>query len=139
MKRLISIPLLVLILFSGININIASHYCGGRLAAIKVSLTGETASCGMEEHSSDLPPNGSITKHCCDDIISSISIGNNYVPSVNITLPDNGPELNHFYIALPDLFKDHGKLLSYLSSILKPPGSFIPNDVEQQSICIFRI
>ena len=139
MKKLISIPLLVLILFSGININIASHYCGGRLAGTKVSLTGEPATCGMEENPVTDTPYGAITKHCCDNVISSFSFGVNYAPSANLFIPDNGPELHSFYIAPQDPFNYHGNLLSNLYCIIRPPGSFIPNDVEQQSICIFRI
>ncbi len=139
MKRLISIPLLVMILFTGINIDIASHYCGGRLAATKISLTGEPATCGMEEHSVANTPNGSITKHCCDNVILSMSIGLNYVPSANLSVSDNTPGLNHFYIAPEGSIRDQGRLPSYLFSIIRPPGNFIPNDVEQQSICIFRI
>ena len=42
MKNVISIPLALLILFTGINVQIASHYCGGNFAAAKVSLTGKT-------------------------------------------------------------------------------------------------
>jgi|WetSurSiteA1Bulk_404760.scaffolds.fasta_scaffold21940_2 hypothetical protein len=139
MKRLLSIPLLALILFSGININIASHYCGGQLAGTKVSLTGERATCGMEEPSETHPPNGSITKHCCDNVILSVSMASNYVPSANMYVPDKGPELSHFYIAPGSVSGDNGRHFSYLSPIIRPPGSFVPNDVEQQSICLFRI
>ena len=130
---------MVLILFSGININIASHYCGGRLAATKVSLIGEAATCGMEEHPVADTPYGSITKHCCDNVLTSISMGLNYVPSANISLSDNGPVLNHLYIAPVDVYKSQEKILSYLIDIKRPPGLFNPNDVEQPSICIFQI
>jgi hypothetical protein len=139
MKRFISLPLLVLILFTGIKIDIASHYCGGRLAATKVSLIGKRATCGMEEHSVANTPNGLITKHCCDNVFFSVSLGINYVPSANLSVPDNAPEFNHFYIAPEVSIRDHGQLLSCLFCIIKPPGNFVPNDVEQQSICIYRI
>ena len=49
MKRIVSIPLLFIILFSGINVKFASHYCGGNFSGTKVSLTGELATCGMEQ------------------------------------------------------------------------------------------
>jgi hypothetical protein len=139
MKRLISIPMLVLILFSGINIDIASHFCGGRLAATKISLTGELASCGMEDHPFLNTPNGSITTHCCDNVISSLTVSPNYVPSVSTTVPDNGPDLNHIYVVPGDLYKSQEKMLSYRSFLKRPPGVFNPCDVDQQSICIYRI
>jgi hypothetical protein len=139
MKRLISIPILVLILFSGININIASHYCGGKLAATKLSFSGELASCGMEEHSALNIPNGSISRHCCDNVVTSISVALNYAPSVIICLPDNGPELNHLYIVPGNLYKIQENLLPGSYYITRPPGGFNPYDVEQQTICIFRI
>jgi hypothetical protein len=139
MKRLISIPVMVLILFSGININIASHYCGGRLAATRVSLTGEAASCGMEELPFVNTPNGLITRHCCDNVISSFSMGLNYVPSAYVSLPSDGHHLNVPYSLQGEVFISQAKILSFSVNIRKPPGSFNPSDVEQQSICIFRI
>jgi hypothetical protein len=139
MKKLISIPLLVLILFSGINIDIASHFCGGRLVATKISLTGEPASCGMEDHPVLNMPNGSITTHCCDNVISSFTMGLNYVPSLSTSVPDNGPDSNHLYIVPCDIYKSQENILSYQSYIRRPPGVFNPNDVDQQSICIYRI
>jgi hypothetical protein len=139
MKRFLSIPLLVLILFSGININVASHYCGGKLAGTKVSLTGENATCGMEEPVVSYTPNGSITKHCCDNMIVSMSMAINFFPSANLTVPDNGSEINLIYIEPGSRSGENLSLLSYLSFIIRPPGSFIPNDVEQHSICLFRI
>ncbi len=35
-------------LASGMKVSIDRHYCGGQLAATKISVTGKLASCGME-------------------------------------------------------------------------------------------
>jgi len=48
MRKLSSISLAILILLAGMHITIATHFCGGEIAATKVSLAGIAASCGME-------------------------------------------------------------------------------------------
>jgi hypothetical protein len=130
---------MLLILFSGINIKIASHFCGGNFAATKVSLTGELASCGMEHQSGTKSPQDLISSHCCEDVISSYFISPNYVPSSCCYLPDIGQEINHTFIVHNELFFSQEISVSAISGNKRPPGCFIPVGVEQQVICIFRI
>ena len=48
MKKTVTILSAFLILLSGVHFTIATHYCNERLAGTKISLSGKTASCGME-------------------------------------------------------------------------------------------
>ncbi len=139
MKTILSIPLVLLILFTGINVQIASHYCGGKFAAVKVSLTGELASCGMEHQSVTIPSEDQFSRHCCDDVISSISISTNYVPASCCYIPVAGKELIHTFFIQDQLFISQPVPVSALSGSRRPPGGFNPSDVEQQVICIFQI
>lgn len=139
MKHIISIPLALLILFTGINVKIASHYCGGNFSAAKVSLTGKTASCGMEHPSVQKPTEFLFSRHCCDDVISSVSISTNYVPSSFWYLPDTGQEIINTFITLDELDIYQPVTISAISGSKRPPGGFSPSDVEQQVICIFQI
>jgi hypothetical protein len=139
MKRIIAIPLLLLVLFTGINVKIASHYCGDNLSAVKVSLSGELASCGMEQQSGEKPHEDLFSRHCCDDVISSVSINTNYVPVSFSYIQVAGQELSHTYLIQDQLLISQPDLVSVLSGSRRPPGGFSPSDVEQQVICIFQI
>jgi hypothetical protein len=139
MKRIVSIPLLILILFSGINVKIASHFCGGNFSAAKVSLNGELASCGMEQESGGLSSQVHISRHCCDDIIFSFSISTNYVTSTVCSLPEIGQQINNTFFIQDQLFISQSIPVSSNSGTPRPPGRFSPVSVEQQYICIFRI
>jgi hypothetical protein len=138
MKTILSIPLLILILFSGVIVNFASHSCEGSVVATKVSLTGEVATCGMESgvetHSSDVE----ITKHCCDNIVSAYSICNNYfASSFNIEDPSQ-PVLPFFYIPVDNSV--HPELTNTISNTdIRPPGFNSANSTSLPALCVFRI
>ena len=139
MKTILSIPLALLILFTGINVNIASHYCGGNLSAVKVSLNGELASCGMEQQSGAKHSEDLFSRHCCDDVLSSFCISTNYVPASYCSIPCTGQEISHTFITQDQLFISQPFHVSVLSGSSRPPGGYSPSDVEQQVICIFQI
>jgi len=139
MKHIISISLSLLILFTGINVKIASHYCGGNFAAAKVSLTGKTASCGMEHQSNEKPAEDTFARHCCDDVIASVTISTNYVPSSFCYITVTGQDVNNTFITQDQLTIVQPVIISAISGSKRPPGGFSPSDVKQQVICIFRI
>src|SRR5450759_4132645 len=82
MKKGVSISLVVLMLTAMLHLTIATHFCGGKVAASKVSLSGKLASCGMECSEKDLfIPGTHIITHCCDDVVTFCGIDSNYTPS----------------------------------------------------------
>jgi hypothetical protein len=138
MKTIFSIPLILLILFTGTSVKFATHYCQGSVAATKVSLTGEPATCGMESQSGNTPFQNSFSKHCCDDIISAYSICNNYFSSSQI--------FNSTWqkvICIIDIPIDCicNQVIINLTSnkIIKPPGNYSTCSVDQSDLCVFRI
>jgi hypothetical protein len=139
MKTILSISLALMILFTGINVNIASHYCGGNLSAVKISLNGELASCGMEQQSGTKPSDDLFSRHCCDDVISSVCISINYIPVSCWSIPYTGQEVNHTFIIQDQLIISQPIQLTVFSGSTRPPGAFSPSDVEQQAICVFQI
>jgi hypothetical protein len=139
MKRIVTISLMLLIMFSGISVKIALHYCGGSFSEMKVSLSGKLATCGMEHQSGKKSSQDLITRHCCNDIISSFSIDTNYVPSNCYSLPDLAQEINHSFILQNAMLINPEITVSAISGDKKPPGNFSPFNVEQQVLCIFRI
>jgi len=139
MKRIVSIPLMILILFSGISVNIASHYCGGNFASAKVSLNGELASCGMEHQSAKSSTGDQISKHCCEDVIHSFTFRTNYISSSCLRLADAGtPPVNSFIVHDMPLFRRE-MFGSVISESIRPPGRYTPVCVEHQVICVFKI
>ena len=139
MKKGISISLVVLIISAMLHFSVATHYCGGHIADSKISVTGKPASCGMEGSQNEAPPHGQyLSKHCCEDIVVSISTDNNYVPSfysISDTfqfgfqtsgLPSESSN------SLPGIFK-----LQYPDK--SPPGALMSTDVDLSGICVFRI
>lgn len=135
MRKLIAIPVIFLILFSGITVNLAFHYCGGMLADKNITLSGTPASCGMEgevDHQQT-----AMKRLCCENLFSSFTFNNTYLPSTNGK--DDAADLeipvqSIFSVLIPDFTAD------FLSSdaLARPPGVYSP-DVELISICIFRI
>ena len=71
-----------------LNFSVARHYCRGELVASRISLSGTLATCGMEAGNEDCPygqRGDLIESHCCDDVIASYSIDNNYTPASQAT------------------------------------------------------
>lgn len=138
MKRVFSILFSLMILLSGVHLTVASHICCGELAAVKWSVTGAKASCGMEDQSAPCPGDGSIDTNCCKNHLSQCSTDGNYFPTVQksevasttqvqllatfITLPSPAPVLNKTY-----------------HSMVGPPVQSNWNSVDQSTICVFII
>jgi pterin-4a-carbinolamine dehydratase len=138
MKALITIPLIILLTFSGISVKFATHFCGGYVAATKVSLTGELATCGMERHSHSIPFQDILTNYCCEDITSAYSICNNYTPSSFFI--DEVAQQVHSMIFAPDVpLSFYETVITSTDTTIRPPGLNNPDSPLRSALCIFRI
>jgi hypothetical protein len=138
MKKLAAISLIAVLLFTGIRVSVATHYCCGNVAGTKISLTGALASCGMETTDHPKSHTETISTHCCDNVISTYSFGNTYFPSFynceNIDLSANPlSDALSVNISYTDPF------VSGSYSGESPPGNQLLTDVLLSSICVFRI
>jgi hypothetical protein len=138
MKTILSIPLIVLILFSGISVKFASHFCGGYVAATKISLTGELATCGMEPTSDSNPLQDTYKNKCCEDVISAYSICNNYIPSYHFII-EPGQHIIDQIAVLTGYHSNQETIINTSCKNIRPPGTHHSNNVDQQVLCIFRI
>jgi hypothetical protein len=138
MKALVSIPLVVLILFTGIRINLATHYCGGSVAGTQISFTGKLATCGMESSSSEKPFDNSFDNHCCDNTISVYSICSNYFASSHfLNDPDRSDNLS---VEIPVDIAGYQGINEVISKeVIRPPGHFLQGSLRRSVLCIFRI
>jgi hypothetical protein len=139
MRKGFSILFALILLLSGAQFNIAIHYCGGIIAATKVSLSGKLASCGMENSKEVSYSNGShLTSHCCDNIVITVGIINNFAPPVSIN-PENTQNFqNIYYLPVSQLFYSDTASHDFYTSI-SPPGRFAVSFVDLDDICVSRI
>lgn len=139
MKRGTSIALVLLMIAATLHFSVATHYCGGKIAASKVSLTGKLANCGMESSEKELPLSGLyFSKHCCDDVLISIITDNNYIPSFSIV--QNSFQHNFQISGVPAGYPVHSVAVSKsIYTNTSPPGVMMFTNVDLSDICVFRI
>jgi len=139
MKKGTSISLIILILIGMLHISIANHYCGGKIAASKVSSSGLLANCGMEGTDMQVPHSGTnFAKRCCDDIVISYSIDNKYLPSFYF-VPDSY-QFKFQILSVPVLSSLYPiSNLKLLDTNVIPPGVLMSTHVDLSDICVFRI
>jgi hypothetical protein len=138
MKKAFSILFALLVLLSGIHLSVATHTCGGEFAAVKYSITGEKATCGMEEDQNPAPLHGAFKSDCCKNNVASCSADYNYFPSFTeykAFTGDTAPVLS----PLPDFFISTPILSKTYYSLVGPPVSKNYSSVDQSFICVFII
>jgi hypothetical protein len=138
MKKVLSILFASLILVSGIHFTIASHICCGELASVKYSVTGEKATCGMEDNSAQCPANGVFEADCCKNHIASCSTDHNYFPSYQEVRNVQSLDIPNFYsISAGDLAEIYRPETYH--SMVGPPVYYGYSFVKQSFICVFII
>lgn len=130
-----------LVLAGMLHFSVARHYCGGNLAATKVSLSGALANCGMEDTEGNCPYDHSgdlIESHCCEDVLMEYGLDNNYTPAAKAVA-----EFSTTKIAIPDLsfvspvrFTDNQ---SQPWADISPPGLLMTSSVDLTEIRVLRI
>jgi hypothetical protein len=139
MKKFLTIPLALLILFSGMHFTVATHYCGGKIAATKLSFSGKEASCGMiSDHRSNNSTETQVSSKCCDNEVAVYKIGSDYCPSSFHVKDITQNILQEFQV--PEGFSFHSTiaLLTHHANV-SPPDCFPANAVSIADICVFRI
>jgi len=139
-KKTLSILTVLLTIASMLNFSVARHYCRGVEVASRFSLSGELASCGMEETENGCPLHGQmLDNHCCDDSVIMYGIDNTCInspysfPEESRTnhlplLPAQATAVNSMLLLTGSYFTDTG-----------PPLSRDPATVHLTSICLFRL
>jgi hypothetical protein len=139
MKKGISISLTIFMLAAMLHLSVATHFCSGKIAASKISLSGKLATCGMENKSGDLTSKDiHISSHCCDNLLVYYGITSIYLPSFSF-VPESYQ--NHFQV-LTGLIEPDPYYLTINKSIytnVGPPGVSASSKVDLSTICVFRI
>ena len=121
------------------HITVATHFCGGKVASSKISLSGKLASCGMEGSEKKSPLSGTnFTTHCCNDVVTSCRIDSNYESS--FTFVSESDQYNFKVFALPQgLSVNSCADIIPIYTNVSPPGELMPNNVDLSDICVLRI
>jgi hypothetical protein len=120
------------------HLTIATHYCQGEIAAIKVSFTGKSASCGMDmTFMGNSSPGTVLTKHCCDNELAVYNIDSYF------SLSEYQHKINTINNAwFKDIpykpFLQSEILFSHNNSCISPPGYYMANAVDITAIRVFR-
>jgi hypothetical protein len=139
MKKLFSIVFAGMILLSGMHLSIASHFCGGELAAVKWSVLDEKAGCGMEMVKPVTTAEKSFeAESCCKDKMSFYAVDNNY----NLSTTQLNAPVHHllqvFYIptsiGIQFINANHST-----NTNVQPPCQFLACAVNLPDICVFLI
>jgi hypothetical protein len=139
MKKLLSILLGFIVLLSGMNLSIATHFCDGEIAATRVSFSGKKATCGMRSDAAVIPASGtSMARHCCDDKMAVYAVDKNYSPSYKLDNKIVQNVFHHFF--LPGILVLHCYSYSFLDRTnISPPDNYTVSAVHLADICVFRI
>lgn len=138
MRKILSILFAGLILLTGMHLSIAAHFCAGEVASVKMSFTGQEATCGMEMPT-DCPVHHELTSSgCCKNKVSYYSVDKNYSPSSF----DSNLAFKKFTHTIASLLVNpqHSYILDFRTyTNISPPGEAIANAVHLPDICVFRI
>ncbi len=137
MKKAATVFIAIILVVSGMNLSIDRHFCSGNLVAVKLSVTGQHATCGMTQVSDDMAGPQSVNKKCCDDQFRELSISGNYYPE-HFHIPQIFPAGSK--ILLPSPMITCGSLpVSFNPEKEPPPGSCPLFSLSQPQSCVFRI
>jgi len=139
MRKVVSILIALLVLLSTLHVTVASHYCGGTLAATNISLNGHVAGCGMEQDENTSTTNLQLSpQHCCHNIASVFSVDNNYAPSTFQLVKELSNTL--FYLTVAPTTITANVLASYkVIPNISPQALFKLREVPLDFICVFRV
>ncbi len=139
-KKVFSISFALLMLLAMLHLTVATHYCGGNVVALKVSLKGSLATCGMKKcMENDYPTREShIFTHCCDDVVTFYSTDSNYTPSFSFVPETYQYNFQVFSISAGSPVYSIAVLKSLYTDV-SPPEALMSTSVDLSDICIFRI
>lgn len=138
MKKTLSILFASLILLSGMHLSIAKHFCGGEFAAVKWSLSGAKATCGMESDENTCPNHNGISSNCCRNEVAVYAIDSNYSPS-SFQFKAATQLMSHVFI-IPSGLLFHATTVSFSAhTSVIPPDNIAVSAVNLADICVFRI
>jgi len=138
MKKILTTTFALLFLLSGMHLSLASHYCGGALAATRWSFNEAKATCGMEKPGESGLAGILIHEACCQDAFTQCTVDNQYNFQTFSPKSLISQQIRHFAVPASPLFKSQTPVNQLYACVL-PPGDVQPSHVYQEDICVFLI
>lgn len=136
MRSIVSLFIASIILFSGFNFGVSSHFCGGKYVASAWGISAKNATCGMKDDDLIKKNNTTILrKKCCENKYIELSTDNYTNHSSDFCLGndlDLIPQIPFDYSASNIILVTTVNNINYKAP---PPLS----SVDIHSICILRI
>jgi hypothetical protein len=137
MKKAFSIVFALTLLLSGLHVTISTHFCEGKIASHKISLSGKSASCGMEKDEDNCPFSlPQLSGSCCTDHVIIAGTSNIFTKTYPIRKYQNE-------VIQPLTIRNNSQIPSvsyqFLYTGYNPPGIFGSNSVSLENICILLI
>ena len=137
MKKAFSIVFSVTLLFSGLHVTISTHFCSGKIANHKISLSGKPTSCGMEKDEDNCPFSlPQLSGACCTDHVIIAGISDIFTKTYTTREYQNE-------VIQPLTIRNNPRIppvsYQFLYTGYNPPGVSGPNSVSLENICIFLI
>jgi len=121
------------------HLSIATHICGGEVADVKWSFTGEKATCGMEEDiQSECPTHKTVKSNCCHNEMATYTVDSNYNTSA-FQFKEVAQATLHLFDIPVNLANNVTLANPYFKVNISPPGNYLPCSVTLSDICVFRI
>jgi hypothetical protein len=138
MRKILNIGLSIILILCGMHFTIATHYCHGEIAAMKLSFTGRSTSCGTDmDYMKDSPSGTVLTKHCCDNEFAVYKVDSYYSFSENQNKIK--PLNNSWFNFIPvRLLIQSVTNFSHHNPNISPPGNYNANAVDITAIRVFR-
>jgi len=119
------------------HVSLDRHYCDGKLAEIKFSLTGKMGTCGMEAAEISCLDVVIIKNKCCEDQIIFYDINSKYFPEYfRLTHPTAGKDIP--VAPVSNIHISDLNVVDHISRVL-PPGDNNKACLTLPEICVFRI
>ena len=138
MKKIFSIAVTTIILISGMHLAVAKHYCQGELAAMRITLIGENATCGMEESTAfDSHVIDGFSAKCCSNESTPMGVDQNY-DSFHQEFNTLRSLSLFTYVPSELVFSIQNSSIYNFKSII-PPDNVLAGPKGPADICVFRI
>jgi hypothetical protein len=138
MKGILHISLVALVIVSGMQLSIATHYCGGHLAGVRWSFSGQLATCGMENSKNTCSTGNNIATNCCRNEISYFNVDNNYNLSSAQSQEISKTVIHVFEVPI-SFFSNSNYLSTNVYADISPPDKTTYKALSLADIGVFRI
>ena len=83
MKKIFSVILSLVILFTSMGFTLSSHKCGGKRVKTVLNIGNADVSCGMETTKKGCSDDKQMNSNCCQDEFQKIQLNDNFTKTVS--------------------------------------------------------